>query len=114
MGGALLVGLINAGVVVVMSVDSFIATLATGSLIHAFITLMTQLPGAGPVLQGGVSPEVAVSPACHPRSAARSWDNGIASGDNQPAGSARDLLVLRVPQGMGHGAIAGAARVSPP
>ena len=41
MGGALLVGLINAGVVVVMGVDSFIATLATGSLIAAFITLMT-------------------------------------------------------------------------
>ena len=41
MGGALLVGLINAGVVVVMGVDSFIATLATGSLIQAFITLMT-------------------------------------------------------------------------
>jgi len=41
MGGALLVGLINAGVVVVMGVDSFIATLATGSLIQAFITMMT-------------------------------------------------------------------------
>ena len=41
MGGALLVGLINGAVVVVMGVDSFIATLATGSLIQAFITLMT-------------------------------------------------------------------------
>jgi ribose/xylose/arabinose/galactoside ABC-type transport system permease subunit len=41
MGGALLVGMINAVVVVVMGVDSFIATLATGSLIQAFITLMT-------------------------------------------------------------------------
>jgi ribose transport system permease protein len=41
MGGALLVGLINAVVVVVMGVDSFIATLATGSLIQAFITMMT-------------------------------------------------------------------------
>lgn len=41
MGGALLVGLINAYVVVVMGVDSFIATLATGSLIEAFITMMT-------------------------------------------------------------------------
>ena len=41
MGGALLVGLINGVVVVVMGVDSFIATLATGSLIQAFITLMT-------------------------------------------------------------------------
>jgi ribose transport system permease protein len=41
MGGALVVGLINALVVVVMGVDSFIATLATGSLIAAFITLMT-------------------------------------------------------------------------
>jgi ribose transport system permease protein len=39
--GALIVGLFNAGVVVRMGVDSFIATLATGSLIQAFITLMT-------------------------------------------------------------------------
>jgi ribose transport system permease protein len=41
LGGALFVGLVNATVVVVMRVDSFIATLATGSLIQAFITLMT-------------------------------------------------------------------------
>jgi ribose transport system permease protein len=40
-GSALLVGLINAIVVVVMGVDSFIGTLATGSLITAFITLVT-------------------------------------------------------------------------
>jgi ribose transport system permease protein len=40
-GAALLVGLVNAAVVVVMRVDSFIATLATGSLMQAFITLMT-------------------------------------------------------------------------
>src|SRR5262249_40870924 len=40
-GAALVVGLVNAVVVVVMGVDSFIATLATGSLIQAFITLMT-------------------------------------------------------------------------
>jgi len=40
-GAALAVGLVNATVVVVMGVDSFIATLATGSLIEAFITLMT-------------------------------------------------------------------------
>ena len=41
LGAALVVGLVNAGVVVVMGVDSFIATLATGSLIQAFITMMT-------------------------------------------------------------------------
>lgn len=40
-GGALFVGMVNATIVVVMGVDSFIATLATGSLIQAFITLMT-------------------------------------------------------------------------
>jgi ribose transport system permease protein len=38
---ALLIGLFNASVVVLMGVDSFIATLATGSLIQALITLMT-------------------------------------------------------------------------
>jgi ribose transport system permease protein len=37
----LTVGLINATVVVVMKIDSFIATLATGSLIQALITLVT-------------------------------------------------------------------------
>jgi ribose/xylose/arabinose/galactoside ABC-type transport system permease subunit len=40
-GAALVVGLVNATVVVKVGVDSFIATLATGSLIEAFITLMT-------------------------------------------------------------------------
>src|SRR4051794_17981616 len=38
---SLLVGLINALVVVVMGVDSFIGTLATGSVIQAFITMIT-------------------------------------------------------------------------
>jgi ribose transport system permease protein len=38
---ALLIGLVNAIVVVVMSIDSFIATLATGSLIQALITMAT-------------------------------------------------------------------------
>jgi ribose transport system permease protein len=38
---ALLIGLINAIVVVVMGIDSFIATLATGSLIQALITMAT-------------------------------------------------------------------------
>jgi ribose transport system permease protein len=38
---ALFVGLVNATIVVGMGVDSFIATLATGSLIQAFITLLT-------------------------------------------------------------------------
>jgi ribose transport system permease protein len=41
MGVALLIGLINAVVVVVMGIDSFIATLATGSLIQALITMAT-------------------------------------------------------------------------
>ena len=36
-----LIGLINAIVVVTMQIDSFIATLATGSLIQAFITMAT-------------------------------------------------------------------------
>ena len=38
---ALLIGLVNATVVVVMKIDSFIATLATGSLIQALITMAT-------------------------------------------------------------------------
>src|SRR4051794_15810561 len=38
---ALLVGLINAFVVVIMRVDSMIGTLATGSIIQAFITYVT-------------------------------------------------------------------------
>lgn len=37
----LAVGLINATVVVVMKIDSFIATLATGSLIQALVTMVT-------------------------------------------------------------------------
>jgi ribose transport system permease protein len=41
MGVALLIGLVNAVVVVVMRIDSFIATLATGSLIQALITMAT-------------------------------------------------------------------------
>src|SRR5260370_2529741 len=78
---------------------------------------MTKIPKdafTNGVVQGGVSAEVAVSPACHPGSAAPSWDNGLVSGDNQAAGIARDREVLRGPQGMGHGASDGAARVSPP
>jgi hypothetical protein len=76
---------------------------------------MTEWPGASPVLQGGVSPELAGSPACHPGSGARSWDDGAAGGGNQAAGMARDRTVPRVPQGMGHGVgNDGAARVSPP
>jgi ribose transport system permease protein len=39
---ALLIGLLNALVVVVMRVDSFIGTLATGSLILAFVSMVTQ------------------------------------------------------------------------
>jgi ribose transport system permease protein len=41
LGAALAVGLVNGFVVVGLGVDSFIATLATGSLIKAFITMVT-------------------------------------------------------------------------
>jgi ribose/xylose/arabinose/galactoside ABC-type transport system permease subunit len=41
MAAALLIGVINGIVVVTLRVDSFIATLATGSLIQAFITMFT-------------------------------------------------------------------------
>jgi ribose/xylose/arabinose/galactoside ABC-type transport system permease subunit len=41
LGAALTVGLLNGFVVVGLGVDSFIATLATGSLIKAFITMVT-------------------------------------------------------------------------
>jgi ribose transport system permease protein len=44
---ALLIGLVNAVVVVVMRIDSFIGTLATGSLIQALITMAT---GDTPIL----------------------------------------------------------------
>jgi len=52
----LAVGLINATVVVVMKIDSFIATLATGSLIQALITLVTNdTPISDAKLSGGFS-----------------------------------------------------------
>lgn len=41
LGAAALVGVINATVVVLMRVDSFIGTLATGSIIASFITMVT-------------------------------------------------------------------------
>jgi ribose transport system permease protein len=51
---ALFVGVVNALVVVGMGVDSFIATLATGSLIVSFITMLTnQIPITDPALAGG-------------------------------------------------------------
>src|SRR5438067_12795641 len=54
--GALFVGVVNAVVVVGMGVDSFIATLATGSLIQSFISLLTnQIPITDPRLAGGFS-----------------------------------------------------------
>ena len=40
-GAALIIGVINGIVVVVMKIDSFIGTLATGSLVQAFITYFT-------------------------------------------------------------------------
>jgi ribose transport system permease protein len=50
----LLVGVINAVVVVTMRIDSFIATLATGSLIQAFITMVTDdTPISDPKLGAG-------------------------------------------------------------
>ena len=52
----LAVGLINATVVVGMKIDSFIATLATGSLIQALITLVTNdTPISDVKLAGGFS-----------------------------------------------------------
>jgi ribose transport system permease protein len=52
----LVVGLINATVVVGMKIDSFIATLATGSLIQALITLVTDdTPISDVKLAGGFS-----------------------------------------------------------
>lgn len=52
----LTVGLINATVVVAMKIDSFIATLATGSLIQALITLVTNdTPISDAKLAGGFS-----------------------------------------------------------
>jgi ribose transport system permease protein len=41
-GSALIIGFINGFVVVVMRIDSFIGTLGTGSLVQAFITLVTK------------------------------------------------------------------------
>jgi len=53
LGAGLLVGFLNATVVVVMGVDSFIGTLATGSLIGAFITFVTNdIPIVDPALSG--------------------------------------------------------------
>jgi len=53
---ALVVGLINAVVVVVLRVDSLIGTLATGSIIQAFITFVTnEIPITDAKLFGGFS-----------------------------------------------------------
>jgi len=53
LGVALAVGLLNALVVVVMRVDSFIGTLATGSLILAFVSMVTSdLTVQDPALTG--------------------------------------------------------------
>ncbi len=52
MGSALLVGLINAIVVVVLGIDSFIGTLATNSLIQAFIIFVT---GSQPIVHESLS-----------------------------------------------------------
>jgi ribose transport system permease protein len=50
------IGLINATVVVVMRIDSFIGTLATGSLIQALITMVTNdTPVSSGALAGGFS-----------------------------------------------------------
>jgi ribose/xylose/arabinose/galactoside ABC-type transport system permease subunit len=55
-GAALVVGVVNGVVVVGMGVDSFIATLATGSLIQAFISLLTnEIPITDSRLAGGFS-----------------------------------------------------------
>jgi len=55
-GVGLAIGLINAGVVVVAKIDSFIGTLATGSLIQALITMVTDdTPISDAKLSGGFS-----------------------------------------------------------
>lgn len=55
-GAALVVGVVNGVVVVGMGVDSFIATLATGSLIQAFISLLTnEIPITDARLAAGFS-----------------------------------------------------------
>jgi ribose transport system permease protein len=54
LGVSLIVGLINAIVVVIMRVDSLIGTLATGSIIQAFITFVTdEIPITDAKLFGG-------------------------------------------------------------
>lgn len=54
LGAGVLVGVTNAIVVVVLRIDSFIATLATGSLIQALITMATKGTAIiSPKLQGG-------------------------------------------------------------
>jgi ribose transport system permease protein len=52
-GAALIIGLINATVVVVMKIDSFIGTLATGSLVQAFITFVTNDTSVNGTALGG-------------------------------------------------------------
>lgn len=53
---ALVIGLINAFVVVIINIDSFIGTLATGSLVQAFITYFTNgISINNPVLAGKFS-----------------------------------------------------------
>lgn len=54
LGAGVLIGVVNAVVVVVMRIDSFIGTLATGSLIQALITMATSGTAIiSPKLQGG-------------------------------------------------------------
>jgi ribose transport system permease protein len=54
LGAGVLIGVINAFVVVVLRIDSFIGTLATGSLIQALITMATKGTAIiSPKLQGG-------------------------------------------------------------
>lgn len=56
LGIGVAIGLINATVVVVMNIDSFIGTLATGSLIQALITMVTNdTPISDAKLSGGFS-----------------------------------------------------------
>jgi len=56
MAVALVIGFINAFVVVVMNIDSFIGTLATGSIVQAFITYFTNdVSITNPVLTGSFS-----------------------------------------------------------
>ena len=99
------IGVINAVVVVVMRIDSFIATLATGSLIAALITMVTnEVPITDAKLGGGVRED---RPDEHRRRHARRsstapwWrsPSGTCSSTPPPAGACTPPASTRTPRG---------------